>query len=92
MDVRKQVNHSKADKYTMIISWVVCVLAAIVFYSVRWYFCQQGYCTDEDWLESGLTETIWGAVFIISEMIALLGGVIAIIASIVYLTKRILAS
>ena len=82
----------KRAKYVMLISWMVCILAAIVFCSVEWYFYQQGYRTDEDWLESGLTETIWGAVFIVSEIIALLGGVIATIASIVYLTKRISAS
>ena len=82
----------RRTKYVMIISWIVCILAAIVFCSVHWYFYQQGYQTDEDWLESGLTETIWGAVFIVSEIIALLGGVIATIASIVYLTKRIIAS
>lgn len=82
----------KRAKYVMLISWMVCILAAIVFCSVEWYFYQQGYRTDEDWLESGLTETIWGAVFIVSEIIALLGGVIATIASIVYLTKRIIAS
>lgn len=86
------MEHMKRAKYVMIISWAVCVLAAIVFYSVRWYFYQQGYRTDEDWLESGLTESIWGAVFIISEMIALLGGLIATIASIVYSTQRIIAS
>lgn len=82
----------KRAKYVMIISWVVCVLAAIVFCSVEWYFYQQGYRTDEDWLESGLTESIWGTVFIVSEMIALIGGIIATIISIVYLTKRIFAS
>ena len=82
----------KRAKYVMIISWTVCVLAAIVFCSVQWYFYQQGYRTDEDWLESGLTESIWGGVFIISEMTALLGGVIATIASIVYLTRKIIAS
>lgn len=86
------MKHMKRAKYVMIISWAVCVLAAIVFYSVRWYFYQQGYRTDEDWLESGLTESIWGAVFIISEMITLLGGLIATIASIVYSTQRIIAS
>ena len=82
----------KRAKYVMLISWMVCLLAAIVFCSVNGYFCQQGYQTDEDWLESGLTESIWGAVFIVSEMIALLGGIIASIISIVYLTKRVIAS
>lgn len=86
------MKNRKRAKYIMIISWVVCVLAAIVFCSVEWYFYQQGYRSDEDWLESGLTESIWGAVFIVSEMMALLGGVIATIVSIVYLTKRIIAS
>ena len=84
--------HMKRAKYVMIISWIVCILAAIVFCLVSWYFYQQGYRTDEDWLESGLTETIWGAVFIVSEMMALLGGVLATIVSIVYLTKKIIAS
>lgn len=86
------MKHMKRAKYVMIISWIVCILAAIVFCLVSWYFYQQGYRTDEDWLESGLTETIWGAVFIVSEMMALLGGVLATIVSIVYLTKRIIAS
>lgn len=86
------MKHMKRAKYVMIISWAVCVLAAIVFYSVRWYFYQQGYRTDEDWLESGLTESIWGAVFIISEMIVLFGALVATIASIVYFTKRFIAS
>ena len=81
------MKHMKRAKYVMIISWIVCILAAIVFCLVSWCFYQQGYRTDEDWLESGLTETIWGAVFIVSETLAILGGVIATIASVVYLAK-----
>ena len=78
----------KRTKYAMIISWIVSILAAIVFCSVNGYFFQQGYQTDEDWLESGLTESIWSAVFIVSEMIALLGGIIAVITSIIYFQAK----
>ena len=79
------MKHLKRSKYASIISWSLFVVALIAFYSIDGYFYQQGYRTDEDWFESGLSFTVWGNISILAEWIVLLSFPSAVISSILYI-------
>lgn len=89
MDVRKQMKHSKAAKYTMIISWLLFIVAVAIWGAIHYYFKQQGFVTDEDWFESGLTFSIWGNISFICSLIGLVSPFVAIISTGLYIIERI---
>jgi uncharacterized membrane protein len=89
MDVRKQMTHSKAVKYTMIISWLLFLVAVAVWGAIHYYFYQLGYTTDEDWFESGLTFSVWGSISFICSVIGLVSPFIAIITTSLYIVERL---
>lgn len=89
MDVRKQMMHSKAVIYTMIVSWLLFLVAVAVWGAIHYHFYQLGYTTDEDWFESGLTFSVWGSISFICSVIGLVSPFIALVFTAVYIVERI---
>jgi len=83
------MKHSKAAKYTMIISWLLFIVAIAIWKAIHYYFEQQGFVTDEDWFESGLSFSFWGHIELICALIGLISPVVALISTVVYLLKRL---
>lgn len=89
MDVRKQMMHSKAVIYTMIVSLLLFLVAVAVWGVIHYHFYQLGYTTDEDWFESGLTFSVWGSISFICSVIGLVSPFIALVFTAVYIVERI---
>ena len=81
--------HSKAAKYTMIISWLLFIVAIAIWWAIHYYFERQGFVTDEDWFESGLTFSIWGTISMLCTFVGLFSPFIAIISTGIYIAERI---
>lgn len=84
------MKHSNAAKYTMIISWLLFIVAIAIWKAIHYYFEQQGFVTDEDWFESGLSFSFWGHIELICAIIGLISPVVALISTGIYLVKRFL--
>lgn len=89
MDVRKQMKHSKAVKYTMIVSWLLFIVAVAIWWTIHYHFQQLGYVTDEDWFESGLSFSVWGYIELICVFIGLFPPFVALISTAVYIVQRL---
>ena len=88
MGVRKQMTHSKAVKYTMIVSWLLFLVAVAVWSAIHYHFYKLGYVTDEDWFESGLTFSVWGNISFICSVVGLVSPFMAIITTVLYILER----
>lgn len=82
----KQTN---AAKYTMIISWLLFIVAVVGWGAIHYHFYQLGYTTDEDWFESGLTFSAWGNISLICALIGLISPFMALIITAVYIVERL---
>lgn len=85
---KKQMKHSHAAKYTMIISWLLFIVAISIWRAIHYYFEQQGLVTDEDWFESGLSFSIWGYIELICAVIGLTSPIVALVSTGIYLAKQ----
>ena len=74
----------------MIISWLLFIVAIAIWKAIHYYFEQQGFVTDEDWFESGLSFSFWGHIELICAIIGLISPVVALISTGIYLVKRFL--
>ena len=83
------MKHSYAAKYTMIVSWLLFIVAVYVWSAIHYHFYQLGYTTDEDWFESGLTFSVWGSISFICSVIGLVSPFVALISTGVYIVERL---
>lgn len=83
------MKHFKAAKYTMIMSWLLFIVAVAIWWAIHYHFQQLGYVTDEDWFESGLSFSVWGYIELICVFIGLFSPFVALISTAVYIVKRL---
>lgn len=83
------MKHSNAAKYTMIISWLLFIVAIAIWKAIHYYFEQQGFVTDEDWFESGLSFSFWGHIELICAFIGLLSPWVAIVSTTIFIVQRL---